>query len=135
MRGSPPSRLVSRTVLSRSAISFLRPCQSPPCGSARRAFQKQQLKSVQGAQTSSAKLGQTPSGAPEYANHNTYVAITVNRGDRCLARYASPRDVPLQLLDVLGLFLDDVFDQVADGQHAHHPAALHHRQVPESPIG
>jgi hypothetical protein len=51
----------------------------PACGPTRRAFQKQQLKPVQGAQTSSAKLGQTPLGAPEYANHNTYVVITVNR--------------------------------------------------------
>jgi hypothetical protein len=47
----------------------------------------------------------------------------------------SPRDIPLQLLDVLGLLLDDGLDQVADGQHPDHTAALHDRQVPKSPLG
>jgi len=33
-----------------------------------------------------------------------------------------PRDIPLQLLDVLALLLDDGFDQVADREYSHHAA-------------
>src|SRR6266851_10233359 len=45
------------------------------------------------------------------------------------------RDIPLQLLDVLALLLDDGFDQVADREYSHHAAILHDRQMPKSPLG
>ena len=36
-------------------------------------------------------------------------------------------DIAFQLLDVLGLLLNDGFDQITDGQHADDAAGLEHR--------
>src|SRR3984957_150446 len=48
---------------------------------------------------------------------------------------SSARDVAFQLLDVLRLFLDHRLDQIPDRKHADDAPGLHHRQVPETPLG
>ena len=41
-------------------------------------------------------------------------------------------NVGLELLDGPLLFFDDRFDQIADGDHADHPAAFDHRQMTDA---
>jgi hypothetical protein len=56
-----------------------------------------------------------------------FVMPHMRRGQRVDLAGDLAGDVAFQLLDVLGLLLDDGFDQVADGQHADDAAGFDHR--------
>ena len=59
-------------------------------------------------------MGQTPRSAPVYGLPYMDAALIGKRDARGELK-RSTGDVALQLLDVLALFLDDGFDQIADG--------------------